>query len=223
MRPPGRPGMTHDGWSLARRSVIIGAALSLLGGRARASDFAYKNWRFNTDAVHGPLADELVRSLQAQIDLVESLGIKPEIKAFFRRVDVKIDPSTLGLTGIYRSRTSGNALVADTRRIFLTTRVIAPDSPSLLYLLLLAYVDQRVPPDWRKAALTRWLEAAKRTDAFGNRSEMLHSPPEFFAACAAVVLWGRASREPLTREKVRDKLPDFYAWIAKEFFAPGAL
>ena len=51
---------------------------------------------------------------------------------------------------------------------------------------------------------------------------MYENPGEFFAMCASVVLWGRAARPPSTRAQVREKLPEVYDWIVREFGFTGA-
>ncbi|MBV8537082.1 MAG: hypothetical protein JO128_15895, partial [Alphaproteobacteria bacterium] len=122
---------------LTRRAVLAGAGLSLIGGPAWAKAFAhpiiiarprvpdhydheftYKAWRFNTDAVDGQLGDDIVRSFQAQIDIVDGLTINDGIKIFFHIVPVFVDTSTYGGPGAYRLR-----------RIFLTAQAVPPENP----------------------------------------------------------------------------------------------
>lgn len=206
---------------LSRRTLIVGAALSLTAAPARASEFAYKSWRFDTDAVHGPLPGEVIGSFQAQIDIVESLTIKPEIKDFFRHVSVRVEPSAVGYDAAYRSRDSRKTRTTSFHRIFLSARAVPPDNPVFLRTLLIAYLDERVANSWRDTQLAGYLDDAKRSGAFPNRSDMLKTPEDFFAACASVVLVGRSAREPQRRANVRETLPVFYGWIVREFYPAG--
>jgi hypothetical protein len=199
-------------------ALIVGACMSLASVPTSASEFAYKDWRFDTDAVEGPLPDAVIRSLQAQIDIVENLNISPDIKAFFRHVSVKIEPSALGFDGFYRARETRKLTL---HRIVLSARAIPPEKPVLLRLLLFDYVVERVPNRWRKTELVAYFNEAKRWDAFPNRSEMMSNPAAFLSRCATVVMLGHVPDGPTVRADVREKLPDFYDWIVKEFYPAG--
>jgi hypothetical protein len=213
------------------RAAIVLLGL-LLGLPAAASELEYKGWHFNTSAVHGELPDALVQSLQAQIDLIERLNLKPEIKAFFREVEVRVDPATLGHTAFYRSlrgpgliQGNGKRLVGVQRvhRIYLGTQPIPPIEPIFLRTLLFAYLDQEVPDGRRNRRLRSYFDRAHRTEEFAIGSKMLESSQLFFAHAVSVVLLGRSTEEPFDRAKVRKYLPDFYDWIVGEFAADGAL
>jgi hypothetical protein len=215
--------MGRGGRPITRRSFVIGGGLGLIAAPARASEFAYKDWRFDTDAIHGPLSDAVIQSFQAQIDIVESLNIKPDIKDFFRHVSVIVEPGTIGYDARYYARTYRRRLLPNIHRILLTTRIEQPDNPVLLNVLLAAYLDERVADRWRDGQMTDYLNDARRSGAFPNRSDMLRTPQAFFATCVGVVLWGHATREPFRRAKVREKLPAFYDWIVTEFYPAGVL
>lgn len=182
-----------------------------------AGDFTYKDWRFDTSAVHEGLSDSLVRAFQAQIDIVESLSIKPEIKSFLRAVDVKVEPSTFGAYGFYRAQRGRVSI----HRVYLSTREPPADSPVLLALLLYDYLRERIRDGRDNAAIAGYFDEARHMNAFANRSTMMRNPTEFFSASAAVVMWGRAPQEPRTRAKLRKALPDFYEWLVTEFYPPG--
>jgi hypothetical protein len=205
---------------LTRRALLLGAGTALVGASARAGELVYRDWRIDTDAVHGELSAAQVKSLQAQVDLVESLAVKPEIKAFFRRVEVKADPSTLGFSAFYRSRSRRGA--ATFHRIHLGIQPQPPDSPVLLSMLLVAYLDERLPQGKNNKQLQQYYDDARQSGAFSNRAKMFEDPPEFFGVCGAVVLWGRAPIEPFERARVKQTLPDFYGWVVKEFYPDGA-
>ncbi|MBV8165452.1 MAG: hypothetical protein JO021_01580 [Alphaproteobacteria bacterium] len=224
-----------------RRAVLVGAALSLVAAPTGAggAPFYYKAWRFNTSAVPNQLSASLTRSLEAQIDLVEALPLRPEVLRFFRDVDVKVDPATLGKAAFYRTakqRSARSARMASERaasqemktrpgatvhRIYLSTQPVPPDQPLLLTMLLHALFDRRLA-DADVARVEAWFDEAKRTGAFANRSEMMHGPEAFFANGAGAVLYGRWPEEPFERAKMRDRLPDFTAWVVSEFVADDA-
>jgi hypothetical protein len=219
---------------LVRRAVLVGAGLSLVALPTWAGPpFYYKAWSFNTSAVPNQLSAALTQSLEAQIDIVEALPLRPEVLRFFRDVDVKVDPATLGKAAFYRSermrsarrRTSQEDTSArwgaTVHRIYISTKPALPDNPVLLKMLLLAYMDRRVS-DGDAARVEDWLEDARRSGTFANRSDMMHEPEDFFANGAGAVLLGRWPEEPFERAKVRDRLPAFYGWIMRELLADGA-
>jgi hypothetical protein len=200
------------------RVLIAVVALGPTGAPAAARDFLYKEWRFDTDAVPGELSAALATSLQAQIDLVESLPVKPEIMDFFRHVEVKVDPETIGLHAFYRAQVSRRISV---HRVELGTLIEPPDRPLLLRMLLFAYLEQRVPEGRHNRKLGGWLEDAKRSGVFPYK-QLVHSPENFFALGAGAILWGRGSPDaPVVRAKLRETVPDFYDWVAAEFYPAG--
>jgi hypothetical protein len=193
-----------------RRIFIAGVGLALISVPAWGAEFSYKDWRFNTDALNGPLPTALVQSLQAQVDIVESLNIKPEIKTFFRSVPLEIDLTTRGGPGAYSFQK---------HRMFLSAQIDPPENPVFLHELLHAYHDQKLPDGFRNAKVIDYYEQAKRSGLFPADSYMLKNKAEFFAMGASVMLWGRAARPPSTRANVKAKMPDFYDWVVQEFGA----
>jgi len=195
-----------------RRRVLGAVACGLVAGPAWGSEFAYGGWRFKTDGVGGRLSDALVQSLQAQVEIVESLNIDARIKTFFRDVPMEIVRTTLGGRGAYSF---------DTHRMELSTQLDPPQNPVLLHELLHAYHDQKLPGGTRNGRVIGYFNQAKSSGAFPFQSYMLSNRVEFFAMCASVVLWGRAARPPSTRANVRETLPEFYAWTVEEFSLTG--
>ena len=191
-----------------RRVFLAGAGIELFAAPAYADDFSYKDWRFNTDAVHGALPDAFVQSLKSQVDIVDSLNIKPEIKSFFHTVPLEIDLTSSGGAGAYRFKK---------HRMILSLQIDPPANPVFLHELLHAYHDLKLPDGVKNATVIRYYDQARTSGAFPPQAYMLKNELEFFAMCASVVLWGRAARFPYTRTDVREKLPDFYTWIVGEF------
>jgi hypothetical protein len=200
--------------------VLLGLLFCVPAG---ASEFEYKGWHFNTSAVQGEPSYSLVRSLEAQIDIVERLNLKPEIKGFFRAVDVKVDPSTLGGKALYRAQSSHGTRRPTIHRIYLSSQPLAPNQPVLLHMLLLAYLDERTPDGWGNRRLKDYFEQAQKSGAFVLGSRTMTNPQQFFAFSATAVLVGRAAEDSLERATVRKAVPGFYDWIVSEFVADGAL
>jgi hypothetical protein len=198
--------------ALGRRDLLVAAVLGLVPLPAWAGEFAYRGWRFDTAPIDDHLSDDLVRSLQAQIDIVESVGLKPSIKAFFQGVPKEIDATTPRGAGAYDF---------NRHRMYLSAEIDPPRNPVLLHELIHAYHDRRLPGGVNNDQVIGWYNQAGKSGLFPARSYMMTNVVEFFAMCASVVLWGRAARPPSTRETVRQALPDMYDWIAREFTATG--
>jgi hypothetical protein len=188
--------------------LLLGGFVYLVPSASRAQDLSYREWRFGVGSGVAPLSDELIQSLHAQIDIVESLDIRPEIKTFFRTVPLEIDKTTTGGAGAYSFRE---------HRMFLSAHVDSPENPVFLHELLHAYHDLKLPDGVRNRRIIETYEDAQRNHTFRTDAYMMKNEKEFFAMCASVVLWGRAARPPSTRETVREKLPGFYDWIVAEF------
>jgi hypothetical protein len=217
---------------LTRRSLLLAAGAGLIAPPARASEFAYKDWHFDTDDVKGGLSDDFVRYYQTQIDMIEGLTIKPEIKAFFRGVDIKVE--AMSAVARYYSRGEGPFGVSGPsgrapgstpihRMLVSSTHLPPAENPILLQGVLYAYLGQRISGGRRNPELVRFFDDARRSGKFPNAAPMLESEQTFFGLCGSVILWGHATREPFTRARVREQLPRFYDWVVKEFAPDGVL
>jgi hypothetical protein len=142
------------------------------------------------------------------------VNIKPEIRAFFRRVPKSIVPTTPNGPGAYDF---------ERRRMFLSMQIDPPQNPVFLHELLHAYHQQRLAGGLTNARIIGFFDGARRSGKFPPQAYMLTNPAEFFAMCVSVVLWGRAARPPSTRAHVRETLPDFHDWIVAEFTPNGVL
>jgi hypothetical protein len=195
----------------SRRAVIggaIGAAGALAAPSAFAAEFTYRGWRFDTDAVSGKISDALKASFEAQIDIVESIKIKDEIKTFFRSVPCFVDLSTPGGPGAY-----GEAR----KRMILSTTPQPPENPVFLHELIHAWHHQVLPGGFGNAEVIAQWKAARGSGQFPPNAYMLQNEREYLAMCASVVLWGKAARPPMTRDNVKTKLPGTYAWVVETF------
>ncbi len=188
------------------------AGPGLLAARpVRADDLIFKGWRLDLSAMKRPLTADEIASLQAQIDILEHIEIKPQIRTFFHSVPCQVQEHVEG-TGDYQS--SGKLMV-------LTAEPQSPNNPVLLHELAHAYHDQMLPLGFQNLDVQRFFRLARVRGDFPAGSYMYANPGEFFAMCVSVRLWGVAARPPSTRELLRAKLPEFYAWIGEAFQGRG--
>lgn len=189
---------------------LIGAGfLAMIAGSALASSdvqdgvvFEYRGFTVDLTASASLRRNGLEAYVREQIDLVESLAVRADVKAWFQSVRVTVDPE-LNMPG----RFAGGRLTLDD-----TTS--ARDNPVLLHELLHGYMADRLRPT---GELRRFYEEARASGVWPSGSYMLSNINEFFAMTASVALWGRAARPPATREQLKALMPDYFDWLRTEF------
>lgn len=190
-----------------RRTLLIAATLLTAAGRARADDgavFTHRGFTVDMTALEPGRRDEISAYVRQQIDLVESLDIRPEIKAWFLGVRITLNPA-LSMPG--RFGPAG---------LELDDSVSPPENPVLLHELLHGY-QRELPGGGRDPTLVGAFEAAKAGGQWPARAYMLSNLNEYFAMTASVMLWGRAARPPFTRARLVETQPDYAAWLTEVF------
>lgn len=190
--------------ALLAAALFVPAAPALGAARTGAGTFEWRGFRVDMTALDAERGPEIGAYVRQQIDLVESLAIRPGIKAWFRSVEITINPE-LNMAG----RFGPNGLELD-------DSVSPPENPVLLHELLHGY-QGRLPGGGRNPVLTAAFEAARAGGDWPARAYMLTNLQEFFAMTASVHLWGRAARPPFTRERLEETMPEYAAWLTGVF------
>lgn len=175
--------------------------------------FDYRGWRI--DASHAAYAQppmRTVRQVEAQIDLVERLGLRPDVLAVMRAQPVLADgaPGQPGQAAVWLPG----------RGVLLHVRRLDPRKPILLYGALKAYGAQRLPGGLDNAQLSDLRRQAAGRRVWPSDALMLQSNDDFFALTGAAYLYGTITREPYTRADLRKTEPQCYQWLAG-LFDPG--
>jgi hypothetical protein len=205
-------------------SLTLGLSLVACGGSARAAGKSRVRSSNEESASTAPAATETYRgfridlsslptkerrryfdSLHDQIDLVDGVRIKPEIQAWFRTITIHIDPAM---------DHGGRATKGE---LFLAAADMPPDNPVLLHELIHLYHKEKIPGGKQNPEILRFYERAKKSGDFPADAYMLKNVGEYFAMTGSVVLFGRASRPPSTRENVQKLQPQLYGFIVREF------
>lgn len=190
--------------TLPRRQFVI-CGLLACAAPAMADDgagFDYRGHSVDLAAVPVGERPELANYIRQQIDLVDGLAIREDIKAWFRTIGISVDPS-LNMPGRFRDG-----------RLTLDDSMSPPDNPVLLHELLHAWMAERLP---RTGELRRFYAAATASGDWPAEAYMLSNINEFFAMTASVALWGQAARPPGSRERLRAAMPEYYDWLVHEF------
>ncbi|CAN5417144.1 hypothetical protein BH09PSE1_BH09PSE1_30870 [soil metagenome] len=190
---------------LVGAGLIAVIAAPVLAQAREDAVFDYRGFTVDMTAAPEGRRAEIGAYLRQQIDLVESLKIKDDIKVWFRSVRITVDPA-LNMPG----RFGPNGLTMD-------DSVSPPANPVLLHELLHGYQARRLPGARDNPHLVAAFDQAKASGDWPAQAYMLSNINEFFAMTASVALWGRAARPPLTRERLGAAMPDYYAWLVEEF------
>jgi hypothetical protein len=165
-----------------RRFLLAAAAALATPGLARAQALDRRGFHVDLSVVPEGGRAALEASLRSQVDLVESLDVDPELKAWFRSVPLRLNPE-LRQPG----RVGPNGLE-------LSTDVVPAENPVLLHELLHVYQARRLTGGPRNPELIAFYEAARASGDWPAQAYMLSNLNEFFAMTGSVALWGRAAR-----------------------------
>jgi len=209
-----------------RRQALLGIAAATLAGAfspgARANllgplftakpqpglIFSYRGWRVDASrALKGEAPAVTVRKLQRQIDLVEQLGLSPQVLAFMRAIPI---------TGVAPAAPDPGHYVHGLG-LFIRPKGLDDKRPELLRQLLYAYMDQRLPGGFANPMAERLRAEAAAKHVWPKGATMLHSGADFFAMTAAAYLYGAITSEPYTRADLKRTQPDAYQWLADLF------
>jgi len=193
-----------------RRVGLAFAALAATPAFAQAGTgepdvFEHRGFTVDMSAMGSERRAAVAGWIRQQIDLVESLNIREDIKVWFRTVRLTVDPA-LNMPG----RVDRNGLT-------LNDAVSPPENPVLLHELLHVYQARRLAGGRGNPALVAAFDQAKTSGDWPPQAYMLSNINEFFAMTGSVALWGRAARPPSTRERLRAAMPDWYAFLVGEF------
>jgi hypothetical protein len=170
--------------------------------------YAYHGWKVDASrSARGQSPEKTVRLVNAQLDLVEHFGLKPDVLALMRAAPIIV--------------------VADNREtvtylhppgaVVLNARRLDPRKPAALLGLLQAYLDRGLPGGLANPDVDRYRREAMAAHVWPINALMLRSNGDFFAMTAGAYLIGVTTREPYTRTHLQKTQPGYYQWLAKLF------
>jgi hypothetical protein len=170
--------------------------------------YAYHGWKVDASrTVHGQPAEKTVRAVQAQLDLVEHAGLRPDILTLMRAAPIIVVADNRET--VTYSHAPG-AVVLNARR--LDTK-----KPAALLGLLQAYLDRGLPGGLANPDVDRYRREAMAAHVWPINALMLRSNGDFFAMTAGAYLVGATTREPYTRAHLQKTQPGYYQWLARLF------
>ena len=189
------------------RRILTAGLLAAIGTPALAAEdavFDHRGFTVDMGTMQGDRT-AVAAWIRQQIDLVESLNIRDDIKAWFRSIRITVDPA-LNMPGRF-----------DRNGLTLNDETSPRENPVLLHELLHGYQARRLSGARDNPQLVAAFEAARSSGDWPAQAYMLTNRNEFFAMTASVALWGRAARPPSTRERLRTAMPDWYGFLVDEF------
>lgn len=168
--------------------------------------FGYHGWKVDAaSTARAQPADKTVRATEAQLDLVEHVGLKPDILAMMRATPILV---------VGESRESVSYSRA---AVVLNAKRMEPKKPLALLGLLQAYQDRGLPGGLANPDIDRYRREAIAAHVWPKAALMLQSDAEFFAMTAGTYLVGATTREPYTRAHLLKTQPAYYQWLARLF------
>ena len=150
-------------------------------------------------------------SLQGQLGIVESAGLLPEQLAFFKQVNILVDPALRGNPGVFSVR-DGEGVVA-------VQPVAFPDNkPILLHELMHAYHFSVLKLN--NAAILDGYAAARRAGVYPAAYQGAHflaNAKEYFAVTSTIYLFGKIQQPPFNCEVLAKSDPAYLAFLEKTF------
>lgn len=169
--------------------------------------FDYHGWHVDLTGAKGAEPDrKMVDAVKRQLDIVEHVGLKPQVLRFMRTIKIWANPANAKFGPGHYGRSTG---------VDLRVKRLDPGKPIVLHELLHAYNDQVLPGGFKNPDIMKYYRRGKELWPAG--SYMLTNDREFFAVTASVYLFGNIVRPPYSRAQLRAKQPAYYQWLAQLF------
>nr|WP_226951330.1 hypothetical protein [Rhizobium terrae] len=188
-------------------AAILFNALQAFPAAADPLVFSYHGWRVDLTGARGAESDQkMVATVKRQLDIVEQVGLKPDVVQFMRSIPVWADPS---------KASSGPGHYGSGAGVDVRVRQLDPDKPIILHEFLHAYHDKIVPQGFNNPDIKEFHDRGRQF--WPGDSYMMSNAREFFAVTASVYLFGNIDRPPYSRAELRNKQPRYYQWLAQLF------
>ena len=172
----------------------------------------YHGFRIDLGEAEGVIdVPSALAEVEHQVDIVDRSGVSPAMLDRFRAVPIRVSASFAGGGSHY----SGGSEV--------TLGSLRPDDdrPVLLHEYMHVLEYRAMPGGFHNAAVRRFYDEARAGGLYPPDSYMMSNPAEFFAVTASCFLNGTVARDPYTRAAIRERQPDYYAYLSQLFGPRG--
>jgi hypothetical protein len=177
--------------------------------RASGPFRTYHGFRIDIGEAQGRI--DVARALgdvEHQIDIVDRSGVSPSMLAKFRAVPIRISASP----GTHSHYSGGS-------EVTLADLQSGDDRPILLHEYMHVLEWRTMPGRYRNPTIVHFFEEARARGLFPPQSYMMSNAAEYFAVTASCYLNGSVARDPYTRAAIRERQPDYYAYL-EHLFGP---
>ena len=196
------------------RPLYVAAALLCAPGASCAEDakpqvLHYRGYSVDLSTMAAADIPAVTKAVSVQIDMVERVGLKAEIIAFFRKVPLKVEPHLKGFLGTY-----GKGVIN------LAPWQIDSHDPTLLHEFLHAYHAQKLPSGYDNPEIDAFFKDAAGKPRYEgtNASYFLTNNREFFAVTGTIYLNGsQPYNRPYSRAAIKAAQPDYYKFLGTLF------
>ena len=150
-------------------------------------------------------------SVQRQVDIVEAVGLPPELLDVLKKVKIIVDPQLKNNPGVFSAR-AGQGIVSIQPIIF------EEDKPILLHELLHAYHYYVL--SLKNPAILKAYDAAKHNESYPaayQRAHFLSNEKEFFAVTGTIYLFGNIHQPPFDCKVLSTSDPAYLDFLEKTF------
>lgn len=166
---------------------------------------------FSIDESAHPLAPDVTASLDAQLDIVEAVGLPPAVLAILKTTPIIVDPGLRGNPGIFAVR-------GGTGAVYIQPISFPANKPILLHELLHAYHFGTL--GLGRPEITQTYQRVRDSSLFPARfrsSHFLENGKEFFAVTGTLYLFGDIQQPPFACTALAKLGDDYLAFLAGQF------
>lgn len=195
--------------SLARwLGVVFFHALAIFAFAAETKP-SHRGFTYDVSAIAAAeLREEIVTVMNEQIDLVLAMGLSEKTIKDLQAVPISV----------IHAYSIGPGRYAPARGVEMASMIVAVRKrPVLIHELMHAYHDRLLAGGVRNRDVLRWHDEAKRGALYAEKSHMMSTVGEFFACSTTTYLAGATAQEPFKRATLKERQPDWFAYLEKLF------
>lgn len=168
---------------------------------------------FSIDQSARPLAPDAMASLDAQLDIVEAVGLPPAVLATLKSTPIIVDPDLRGNPGIFAIRGGAGA-------VYIQPISFPANKPILLHELLHAYHFGTL--GLNRPEIVQTYQRVRDSTLFPAQfksSHFLENGKEFFAVTGTLYLFGDIQQPPFSCKALEKLGTDYLAFLEAQFGA----
>lgn len=166
---------------------------------------------FSIDESAGVLAVDVTASLDAQLDIVDAVGLPPAVLAAMKATPIVVDPALRGNPGVFAVRNGVGA-------VYIQPISFPANKPILLHELLHAYHFGTL--GLNRPDIVQTYQRIRDSSVFPAQyrsSHFLENGKEFFAVTGTLYLFGDIQQPPFSCTALSKLGSDYLAFLAAQF------